>query len=103
MSRFVDRKDVLSVIADEDHGAMPAHDAETLLAHAESYRLTPELLLSLATGPDRPAAGTPRDDQGAGAGGPAPAVIPPGPAGQWQYPSPVWGPGPVPRRKCWTG
>ncbi|WP_060879792.1 hypothetical protein [Streptomyces scabiei] len=60
MSRFVDRKDVLRVIADEDHGAMPAHDAETLLEHAETYRLTPDVLLALVTGPgsveqDRPA------------------------------------------------
>ncbi|MEU5197363.1 hypothetical protein AB0G86_25500 [Streptomyces scabiei] len=60
MNRFVDRKDVLRVIADGDHGAMPAHDAETLLEHAETYRLTPDLLLSLLREPgpseqDRPA------------------------------------------------
>ncbi|MEH0524554.1 hypothetical protein QBA38_37155 [Streptomyces stelliscabiei] len=53
VSRFVDRTDVLQVIADEDHGALPAHDAATLLDHAESYRLTQDLLFSLATGPDR--------------------------------------------------
>jgi hypothetical protein len=52
MSRFADRKDVLRVIADEDHGAMSAPDAETLLAHAEGYRLTPELVMSLVTEPD---------------------------------------------------
>ncbi|HSX97136.1 MAG TPA: hypothetical protein VLG91_07070 [Streptomyces sp.] len=53
MSRFVDRKDVLRTVADEDHGAMPAHDAETLLYHAETFRLTPDLLFSLVTAPDR--------------------------------------------------
>ncbi|UJV38808.1 hypothetical protein [Streptomyces sp. AMCC400023] len=52
MSRFVDRKDVLRTIADEDHGAMPTQDAETLLAHAEAYRLTPDLLMSLVDEPD---------------------------------------------------
>jgi hypothetical protein len=52
MSRFVDRKDVLRTIADEDHGALPAHDAETLLTHAETRRLTPDLLMSLVNEPD---------------------------------------------------
>ncbi|MDG5807643.1 hypothetical protein P9869_34310 [Streptomyces ossamyceticus] len=52
MSRFVDRKDVLRTIADEDHGALPAHDAETLLTHAETHRLTTDLLMSLVDEPD---------------------------------------------------
>ncbi|MFF7446621.1 MULTISPECIES: hypothetical protein [unclassified Streptomyces] len=52
MSRFVDTADVLRTIADEDHGTMPAHDAETLLNHAETYQLTPDLLLSLVKDPD---------------------------------------------------
>ncbi|GAA2766730.1 hypothetical protein GCM10010103_57710 [Streptomyces paradoxus] len=60
MSRFTDRDDVLRTIADEDHGATSAGEAEALLAHAEGYRLTPELLMSLTTDPswrqrDRPA------------------------------------------------
>ncbi|MEV0241746.1 hypothetical protein AB0I06_17705 [Streptomyces sp. NPDC050674] len=53
MSRFADRADVLRTIADEDHGAMPAGHAEDLLAHAENYRLTPELLMSLTADPGR--------------------------------------------------
>ncbi|MFB6846666.1 hypothetical protein ACFCXS_17665 [Streptomyces sp. NPDC056373] len=53
MSRFTDRADVLRTIADEDHGATSAHDAEALLAHAEGYRLTTELLMSLTSDPDR--------------------------------------------------
>jgi hypothetical protein len=52
MSRFADRKKVLWTIGDEDHGAMPAYDAETLLGHAEGYRLTPEVLMPLVTEPD---------------------------------------------------
>lgn len=52
MSRFADRKQVLRTIADEDHGAMPTRDAETLLEHAEGHRLTPDLLMSLVTEPD---------------------------------------------------
>ncbi|WP_251828994.1 hypothetical protein [Streptomyces sp. ATCC 21386] len=52
MSRFVDRKDVLRTIADEDHGAMSTQDAETLLEHAENYRLTPDLLMSLVNETD---------------------------------------------------
>ncbi|MFE6412726.1 hypothetical protein ACFVOR_37980 [Streptomyces sp. NPDC057837] len=60
MSRFADRADVLRTVADEDHGATSAADAEALLAHAEAYRLTPELLMSLTRDPhwrrrDRPA------------------------------------------------
>ncbi|MFD8236616.1 hypothetical protein ACFV20_32665 [Streptomyces sp. NPDC059696] len=53
MSRFVDRTDVLRTVADEDHGATSAQDAETLLGHAESHRLTPALLMSLTADPDR--------------------------------------------------
>ncbi|MBZ3906012.1 hypothetical protein [Streptomyces griseiscabiei] len=52
MSRFVDRKDVLRTVADEDHGAMTTHDAETLLGRAEAHRLPSALLLSLLSGPD---------------------------------------------------
>ncbi|MER6158280.1 hypothetical protein ABT147_22430 [Streptomyces sp. NPDC001868] len=52
MSRFVDTKDVLRMVADREHGAMPAHDAETLLGHAEEYRVTPDLLKSLVTETD---------------------------------------------------
>ncbi|MFJ3445320.1 hypothetical protein ACIPM2_29540 [Streptomyces sp. NPDC086081] len=60
MSRFADRADVLRTIADDEHGATSAADAETLLAHAENRRLTPELLMSLTRDPrwrrrDRPA------------------------------------------------
>ncbi|WP_033308890.1 hypothetical protein RFN58_40895 [Streptomyces iakyrus] len=60
MSRFTDRGDVLRTIADEDHGATSAREAEALLAHAEGHRLTPELLMSLTGDPagrqrDRPA------------------------------------------------
>ncbi|MDK1344547.1 hypothetical protein QNO09_14750 [Streptomyces sp. 378] len=51
-SRFTDRTDVLHTIADEEHGATSAGDAEDLLAHAENYRLTPELLMSLTADPD---------------------------------------------------
>ncbi|MBD0839395.1 MULTISPECIES: hypothetical protein [unclassified Streptomyces] len=52
VGRFVDRKEVLMTIADEDHGGMSAVDAETLLDHAEGYRLTPDLLMSLVTVPE---------------------------------------------------
>ncbi|MFF7736386.1 hypothetical protein [Streptomyces sp. NPDC007984] len=60
MSRFTDRADLLRTLADEDHAATSAQDAQALLAHAERRRLTPELLLSLTAGPggrqqDRPA------------------------------------------------
>ncbi|MFJ4081617.1 hypothetical protein ACIP17_07825 [Streptomyces iakyrus] len=60
MSRFTDRDDVLRTIADEDHGATSARDAQALLAHAEGHRLTPQLLTSLTGDPagrqrDRPA------------------------------------------------
>lgn len=59
MSRFVDRADALRLLADHvrrDGGT----SAETLMEHAEGYRLTPELLASLAaptdgTAPDLPA------------------------------------------------
>ncbi|MFH8412884.1 hypothetical protein [Streptomyces collinus] len=57
MSRFTDRDDVLRTIADEDHGATSARDAQALLANAEDHRLTPELLMSLTGDP----AGRPRD------------------------------------------
>ncbi|MGW6646854.1 hypothetical protein [Streptomyces iakyrus] len=53
MSRFTDRDDVLRTIADEDHGATSAREAEALLAHAEGYRLTPELLTSLTGDTDQ--------------------------------------------------
>ncbi|MGA5895387.1 hypothetical protein [Streptomyces venetus] len=52
MSRFADRDEVLRTVADADHAATSAHDAEALLTHAENHRLTPELLLSLTTDPD---------------------------------------------------
>ncbi|MGW5612874.1 hypothetical protein [Streptomyces sp. NPDC003877] len=62
MSRFTDRADVLRTVADEDHGATSARDAETLLDHAENHRLTPGLLFRLTRDPagrqrDRPAMG----------------------------------------------
>ncbi|WP_248502544.1 hypothetical protein [Streptomyces sp. D2-8] len=47
------RADVPRTIADGDHGATSAHDAEALLTHAEHHRLTPELLMSLTADPGR--------------------------------------------------
>ncbi|MEU0216920.1 hypothetical protein ABZ281_18175 [Streptomyces sp. NPDC006265] len=51
MSRFTDRADVLCTIADEDHGATSAQDAECLPTHTENRRLTPELLMSMTADP----------------------------------------------------
>jgi hypothetical protein len=51
MSRFADRADVPRTVADDEHGATSAADAEPLPAHAEDYRLTPEPLMSLTRVP----------------------------------------------------
>lgn len=60
MSRFVDRGDALRLL--DDHVGFDGTAAETLLAHAEEYRLTPSLLEAHASpedggAPDLPAMG----------------------------------------------
>ncbi|MFI9048463.1 hypothetical protein [Streptomyces sp. NPDC053427] len=47
MRRFVDRDEVLGLLAGDDYGRAAGRSAEDLLDQAERYRLTPELLASV--------------------------------------------------------